>query len=166
MFNIYIAFTIILSCTYVCVARVPNNIHNDVKLNKAESFSFKLGQKEYTVVPQTDLNLMETLLYCNTIGQRALTIQSEEENNALFNLLYPKYDEMQFWTSGYKTNNAWFWLTTGAAVNLSKWTTAFPNDDINYNMVLTLREPEPSADSWWAVDSVKNTNTVICESSV
>ncbi|CAH1106600.1 unnamed protein product [Psylliodes chrysocephalus] len=168
MINIYIIFAIIFSCTYVCLAKPPNNINNDITGNTTGQLSFKVGSKEYTLNLELKLNYLDTLLYCHSKHMEMLSLETEAENNAVFNildkLLTGKQDDYKFWTSAIRSKNIWYWMTNGAAISYFKWES--PSETSSNQMLLSYTYGHRiSADNWWKTDVIDRHGSVICESS-
>ncbi|XP_028128388.1 uncharacterized protein LOC114324755 [Diabrotica virgifera virgifera] len=87
-------------------------------------------------------NWYDAAVFCKSRNMSLVSIESEEENAFLYELMKQRYGESMeywFWTSGIQRNNRWVWTSTGRPIEYFNWMTYQPDNQRSQENCIEMR---------------------------
>ncbi|XP_072397493.1 macrophage mannose receptor 1-like isoform X2 [Diabrotica undecimpunctata] len=76
----------------------------------------------------TAVTYQEAIAACQAVGMSLVSIQSKEKSDAVNTVIQASPSNVNFWTSGYKNKNKWFWLK-GDPIVFTNWNVGAPKNE-------------------------------------
>ncbi|XP_023014824.1 C-type lectin mosGCTL-7 [Leptinotarsa decemlineata] len=123
---------------------------------------YYFGESAYYFQTFSKATQEQGLLFCKNLDMGLVSIESKQENDFLFNTIgsLVDYTTSDFWTSGLRSGDIWYWETTGKPFSFTRWSKNEPSD--NGTCLEVTQDSSDISMSWNRADCTKN-NYIICE---
>ncbi|XP_072392015.1 uncharacterized protein [Diabrotica undecimpunctata] len=122
----------------------------------------KHGNKSYFLGVNYKANFQEALQFCDVLYMKLLTIDSEEENDAIQKIILDnKSTGTEYWTSAanFLDNRNFVWMSTGKTVEHTKW----ENGEPSYNGEKCVQLWEKNNNIYWNDRDCNTKLNFICQ---
>ncbi|XP_072395819.1 perlucin-like [Diabrotica undecimpunctata] len=85
----------------------------------------------------TPVSYKDAIAACQAIGMSLVSIQSKEKSEAVKTAIQASHLASDYWTSGHKIGNNWFWLQ-GDPFGFTNWSAGEPNNAKGNENCLTI----------------------------